>query len=279
MIKRHYQTDYIELELEDIEEFEERVPVKINTIKTKNSGLVLGGSINDALGAFADAVVAQQDNKIILRYITLLKEFGAANFEFVMRMDEEFSVTLDGDTFVLTGAPKANFVDTGKWETAFYSAVILRDEAAIDVLNEVDETVFFNANIKPDSFDLALVNLLQGLFSADSDLIALLEKAWKTSEPDEIDDDRFSYASKILVPLLPIIRCIFTPNAEDEFNEAMLEAVEQHKDFWTVTNEDNKQGWLSLPLMAVAVLAYDHKAYQLNFKTEYILDWLVTRDF
>ena len=275
MIERHYTPKKIELVIRDIEKFENLLPVGINTIKTKNSGTVLGNSIQDALKAFSRAIMAELDHEKIVRYLTILKELGAANFAYVMRIEEPFAVTIDGDTFELTGAHKTDYVDTGTWEKAFYSAVILRDMAAIEVLNAVDETVFFNANLKCDRFDLALVNLMQGLFAPDADIGALLEAALKA---DDIDQGRLRYANKILLPLLTVYRCIFTPDAEAEFNTAMRDALKQHKDYWKRDKYD-KQGWISLPLMAAAVIAHDHKGYQLEFETDYIPNWLVEHDF
>ena len=275
MIERHHKPKEIEFVIKDIDKFEKRIPKKIASIKKFNGEEVLGNSIQDALDAFARAVTAELDHEKIVRYLTILKEFGTANFAYVMRIEEPFAVTIDGDTFELTGAHKTDYVDTGTWEKAFYSAVILRDVAAIEVLNAVDETVFFNANLKCDRFDLALVNLMQGLFAPNADIGALLEAALKA---DDIDQGRLRYANKILLPLLPVYRCIFTPDAEVPFNTAMRDALKQHKDYWKRDKYD-KQGWISLPLIAAAVIAHDHKGYQLEFETDYIPNWLVERDF
>ena len=275
MIERHYKETHMHLVMEDIEEFETLVPRKIASIKKFNGEEVLGNSIQDALKAFADAVLAELDHEKIVRYLTILKELGAANFAYVMRIEEPFTVTIDGDTFELTGAHKTDYVDTDTWMDAFCSAVILRDTAAITVLNAVDETVFFNANLKPDSFDIALVNVMQGLFAPDADIGALLEAALKA---DDIDQGRLRYANKILLPLLTVYRCIFTPDAEAAFNTAMRDALKQHKDYWK-KDKKKRAGWISLPLIAAAVIAHDHKGYQLEFETDYIPNWLVTHDF
>ena len=275
MIERHYKETHMELVIKDINRFEKRIPRKINTIKNKNSDEVLGGSIQDALHAFADSVLAQLDHSNQLRYLKLLKEFGTANFEFVMRVDEIFPVTIDGEAFELTGARKTDFVDTGHWEKAFYSAVILRDRSAIRSLRDVDEIVFLNANLKCNTFDLALVNILQNLFTAGADMGDLLEKALLADDPD---DDRLPYSYHILLPLIAVYRCIFTPDAEAEFNSEMRDALEKHKAFWK-KDSYKKQGWISLPLIAAAAFAYDRKGYKLDFETDYIPNWLVTGEF
>ncbi|MBH0059458.1 immunity 49 family protein [Pseudoalteromonas sp. SWXJZ94C] len=275
MIKRHYEAKIIELVIKDINRFEKRIPKKINTIKNKNSGKVIGSSIQDALDAFADSVVAEYDHSDQLRYLMLLKEFGAANFEFVMRVDETFSVTIDGETFELTGGHKTSHMNTGAWEKAFYSAVILRDRSAIHSLREVNETVFLNANLKCNTFDLALVNIMQNLFTGGADMGDLLEKALLADDPD---NDRLPYSYHILLPLIAVYRCIFTPDAEGEFNSEMRDALGKHKDFWK-KDSYAKQGWISLPLIAAAAFAYDRNGYKLDFETDYIPNWLVTGEF
>ena len=276
MIERHYKETHMELVIKGINRFEKRIPRKINTIKNKNSGGVLGDSIQDALDAFADSVLAQLDHSKQLRYLTLLKEFGTANFEFVMRVDETFPVTIDGETFELTGARKTDFIDTGHWEKAFYSAVILRDRSAIHSLREVDETVFLNANLNCNSFDLALVTIMQNLFAGGADMGNLLEKALLADDPD---NDRLPYSYHILLPLIALYRCIFTPDAEVEFNSEMRDAVGKHKVFWKKQNSQNDEGWISLPLIAAAAFAYDRNGYRLDFETDYIPHWLVKGEF
>ena len=274
MIERHYKETHMNIVIKAINKFDKLLPLGMDTIKG-NDGEVLGGFIQDALDAFARAVLADLDRSIQLRYLTLLKEFGTANFEFVMRVDETFSVTIDGETFELMGAYKSSYMNTGAWEKAFYSAVILRDRSAIHSLREVNETVFLNANLKCNTFDLALVNIMQNLFIGGADMGDLLEKALLADDPD---DDRLPYSYHILLPLIAVYRCIFTPDAEGEFNSKMRDAVEKHKAFWK-KDSNEKQGWISLPLIAAAAFAYDLKGYQLDFETDYIPNWLVTGEF
>ncbi|WP_281557935.1 immunity 49 family protein [Thalassomonas sp. RHCl1] len=280
MIARHYKAKKIAVIIKAIEGFDKRLPTGVNTIKAQapNSQEVLGRNIQKALKAFAESVLAEQPHESVLRYLILLKEFGAANFAYASRKGETFAVTINGESFELTGAATSVYVDTNTWEKAFYSALVLRDGAAIETLALVDETVFTHANIKCDQFDLALVQMFQGLFIGDVDVGDLLENALLAADPDKIDSGRRPYVSHILLPLLSVYRCIYSPDAENEFNEAMRAALEKHKAYWKKDNYEIR-GWISLPLMAAAAHAYDQKGYQLNFETDYIPNWLVTRDF
>ena len=60
----------------------------------------------------------------------------------------------------------------------------------------------------------------------------------------------------------------------------MHDAVLKHKQRWSSgEREYSYAGWVSLPLIALASIAFDHKGYRLNFETDYISRWLVEREF
>ncbi|MEL0633685.1 immunity 49 family protein [Pseudoalteromonas carrageenovora] len=278
MIARHYKETRMDFLLEDINEYEELLLIGINTIKTQNAQDVLGGSIQNAINAFGEAVLAEVPHQQIVRYLQHIKEFGSANFAFACRQGETFDVTINNDTFGLTGGPAGAYLHTDVWEKVFYAAVTLRDKKAIEQLIQVPKSVFDNANISADAFDTALINLMKGLFEPEANMGDLLEAALIAADPNAIASGRRRYVQHILLPLLPVYRCIYTTNAQDEFNEAMVEALEAHKKYWK-KDKMEQQGWISLPLIAAASHAYDLKGYQLTVKTDYIPDFLVKNDF
>ena len=278
MIARHYKETKMEFILEDINEYEELLLIGINTIKTQNAQDVLGGSIQNAINAFGEAVLAEVPHQQIVRYLQHIKEFGCANFAFVCRQGETFDVTINNDTFALAGGPAGAYLHTDVWEKVFYAAVTLRDKKAIEQLIQVPKSVFDNANIKADAFDIALINLMKGLFEPEANMGDLLEAALIAADPNALASGRRRYVQNILLPLMPVYRCIYTANAQGEFNEAMVEALEAHKKYWK-KDEMKQQGWISLPLIAAASHAYDLKGYQLTVETDYIPVFLVKNDF
>lgn len=278
MIVRHFEAKKIERIIDKINRYEELLLIGMNTIKTQNAQDVLGGSIQNAIKAFGNAVLADVPHQKIVRYLQHIKEFGSANFAFVCRQGETFDVTINNDTFALTGGPAGAYLHTDVWEKVFYAAVTLRDKKAIEQLIQVPKSVFDNANISADAFDIALINLMKGLFEPEANMGDLLEAALIAADPNAIASGRRSYVQHILLPLLPVYRCIYTANAQDEFNEAMVEALEAHKKYWK-KDERERQGWISLPLMAAASHAYDLKGYQLTVETDYIPSFLVKNDF
>lgn len=278
MIERHFKPKKPEIVIRSIDKYKQLIPRGINTIKTKNSQEVIGLNIQKSVDAFGEVVLVGLTNQESLRYLRYISEFGTANFEYVCRQGETFPVTIGGDTFDLTGGPAGAYLHTDVWEKSLYSSIALRDEIAIQKLIQVPDDVFKKANIKPDPFDLALIQFLKGLFKPEEDLGELLEVALLMADPNNIASGRRSYAQHILLPLLPVYRCIYTADAEGEFNEVFKEAVMAHKAYWK-KDERERQGWVSLPLIAAASHAFDVKGYKLNFETDYIPGWIVAGDF
>jgi hypothetical protein len=99
-----------------------------------------------------------------------------------------------------------------------------------------------------------------------------------TFDPDELTDDRFFFVSRILLPIDGIIQTIFSGDQEDAFNEKMEEALNLHQEYWVKTAEFSEDGMVSIPLTALAAMAYDHKGYRVRVENEYIPEWVVTAD-
>jgi hypothetical protein len=149
----------------------------------------------------------------------------------------------------------------------------------INILCSIPNFVFENANLKPNAFDLAFVNVTKGLFDSTVDIGKLLIATMELFDNNLIDKDRFIYTSKILFPQLPLYRCILS-NLEDEFNEKLLEAVLYHKEFWGSKKlEEDSEGWISLPMIAACVVAHDNKDFNITVETDYIPMWLVKKEF
>ncbi len=70
-------------------------------------------------------------------------------------------------------------------------------------------------------------------------------------------------------------------NDEKSFNEELYDAVSLHKEYWgseTDNRKNSSDGWISWLLLAPAALAND-SGLKMNFKTDYLPDWLVTGEF
>lgn len=160
------------------------------------------------------------------------------------------------------------------------SAIILRHQESINELMLVGKNTFEASNFGPQikEFDYARTDLYRAIFT-NGNLSGLLKQTIESFDPDIYNDDAYFFVSRLKWPQIAIIKAIFTADAEEEFNQAMEKALLLHKEYYS--HEDHNvdyQGAISLPLTALAALAYDHKKYKVKVENEYIPSWLVERD-
>jgi hypothetical protein len=277
MITRHHEEPR-ELIINDVSQYTESCADILKAIKDR-PGENLGPEFREALGVFSLSVVGHLEKKQALHILSKLNSIGIANFEFGMKPGEKFTVNLDGESFEITGQPVTAYMDTDTWLNAFFSAVVSRNGSGIRTLCQVPEPIHKNANLKPDHFDLAFVRAMKGLYNPDENIGQLLVDAMEASDPEAIDKDRIDYASSILLPQLPLYRCILSSDQE-EFNEKLGQAVLRHKDYWgSKERKRSKEGWIALPLVAAGSMAFDNKRFEMTFETDYLPSWLVRGEF
>ena len=276
MIKRHVELKTL-VGIKSIETFEKLLSGDglYNNMRENNGGDVMGLYITESLNAVSDSIIADCPKATTLRYLKLAREFGVAHFAQHVRHGETFEVSINGQQITLTGRNKGDYTDSNAWWKTYYTAILLRDIDAINSLQQVQPKHFAMANVPSDAFDLALVAVLQGLFQQDANMAERLKVALMAEIKGK---ERAKLSNHLLVPLLPVIRCIFTPDAEAEFNQVVKEAVKLHKKFWN-GRKYSCAGWISLALTALAAIAKARNGWQLDFETDYIPQWLVDGDF
>ncbi|WP_417763305.1 immunity 49 family protein [Shewanella sp.] len=280
MIKRHIDFDsHRFIPLEALETFEGLLSDDdglYDNMRRNNGGSVMGLYITESLNAVSNSIIADCPKATTLRYLKLAREFGVAHFAQHVRHGETFEVSINGQQITLTGRYKGDYTDSNAWWKTYYTAIVLRDIDAINSLQKVQPKHFAMANVPSSPFDLALVAVLQGLFQQDANMAERLKVALTA----EIKGGkaREKRTNHLFIPLLPVIRCIFTPDAEAEFNQVVKEAVKLHKKFWNGDKYDCA-GWISLALTALAAIAKARNGWQLDFETDYIPQWLVDGDF
>ena len=241
-------------------------------------GEILGGHISTYYEAFTAGFLLKLEEKKRFKYLKLMADFGSASFDCILNNGKPFSFTVNGETYEMVGSPHSAYTDPQKWLSCIYAAIAVRNTAAIDTLIQVPDEIFDKANIKGDPLAYALADVYKNLFGAHQDrsLVQLISNAYNI-EPSE-RTKKIDFNINVNMPQLGIIRTILSPDSENEYNELMKEAVLSHKKYWS-KDEYEYEGWVSLPLIALASIAFDHKGYRLNFETDYIPRWLVEREF
>ena len=280
MIERHIKkkatkrTDLI------ITSTEDNFPEVNQLAVLNNDGSFFGGFINSSYESFSQANTTGYEKQRQVNFLKIIAEFGSANFNCILNDGKLFSFTIDGKTYEMTGSHHSSYTDAHKWLDCIYAAIAVRNDEAINVLMQVPNIVFDKASKKVDPITYALVDVYKGLFGGiqDRSMLELISHAYTVADSD--DAGRLDFIMTIFMPQLGIIRSILSEGSEEEYNELMHDAVLKHKQRWSSGEREYRYaGWVSLPLIALASIAFDHKGYCLNFKTDYIPRWLVEREF
>ena len=277
-IKRHVEIKETSLIVNAIKRADKFFNEITSIAITKKKSDLLGNMVNSLFEAFANTSGLGFNSLQIVKYIKGLADYGSANFNCILNDGKPFSFTIDGKTYEMMGSHHSSYTDAHKWLDCIYAAIAVRNEEAINILMQVPNTVFDNAAVKDDPITYALADVYKGLFGGikDRSMLELISTAYSVADSDRAD--RLEYIMSNMIPQLGIIRTILSSNSEDEYNKLMKEAVLTHKDYWS-QDEYEYEGWVSLPLIALASIAFDHKGYSLNFETDYIPRWLVEREF
>jgi hypothetical protein len=276
MIASHQQIphDYL---LRKVERYEKSWGIKLDAVRHRPADS-LGTQLREALKFFAMTVAGNLEKTRITRALAIADGIGVANFMFATHIGKTFSVRLPEASFELTGQPITAYTDLETWLKAYFCAVTARDIAGVRALCAVPEDIHRQADLKPDAAGLAIVRVFKGLHNSDASMGQLLIEAMEASQVDRLSDDRRDYVTNIMAPLLPIVRCILSPD-QGEFNEKLEEAVYAHKAFWSSDqNMDYDTGWVSLPLLGVSAIAFDAKGFSMTFETDYVPAWLARGD-
>ena len=240
----------------------------------------LGLYMDEAMDMFAYCVVNDREKEETLKYLRQTRDFGVANFMYANHPGIEFSFVLEDNEYHFTGGTDGAYKNVSIWLKAVYMAIITRANNGVEELCKTSEEVFKNANIKPNEFDLAMVQVVKGLFDSEADIKYWILEASRLSYSDAIEPERQEYITKITAPTVDLYACILTRD-EQRFNEELESALQMHQDFWSQSEKrrDNRAGWVSLPLLATCALAVDNKDFTITVESEYLPKWLYKKEF
>ncbi len=240
---------------------------------------ILGTQTTEALAMFAFSETNHKPKDSTILFLRRGRDYGIANFMYGSNPGLEFEFVIDDTTYHLVGNKASAYMHSALWIKTFYACLITRTQNGIQQLLKTPNEVFLNANIKANSFDIAFVNLLKGLFDSSANMGDLFQKILATSDPEVLEIERQNYIYDISIPITKLIHDLLR-NDEEGFNQELQAALEAHKKFWSKGREvDNYRGWVSLPLLAICALAVDHKNFTITVESEYIPKWLYEKDF
>ncbi|MEV6726048.1 immunity 49 family protein [Streptomyces xanthochromogenes] len=169
------------------------------------------------------------------------------------------------------------YANAGNWLTAFWLAIVCRDQERMTRLCEIPLEVLRASGAEGDEYVYHWVDVLQTYWLERPDLIEKLTLTFQTSHPDVATIAPRDLLQNILYQPIALFHR-FLIKDRDAFNQTLLEAVRAHKAYWTATEkrEGSVQGYLALGPLAIACLAYD-AGFPLDIETPYLPGELLRR--
>ncbi|MFD9358447.1 immunity 49 family protein [Streptomyces sp. NPDC060031] len=152
------------------------------------------------------------------------------------------------------------FADAGNWLTAFWLAVICREQTRMTQLCEIPLERLRSPEGTYDEFVYHYVDVLQTYWLQRSGLVDKLIAAIETSNPAVAQTTPRDLLQGVLYPPINLFYH-FVRKHEEGFSPALEEALKLHKAYWTL-DEDREadiDGAVALGPLAMASLAYDGK--------------------
>lgn len=279
MIKSHYSYAQITYDYM-VEEYIEDDEDSLFFIKSGGGKSLYDEFKRNLITSFPLEALENPNGENAWLYLTRGQQMALAAFQSNASIGKPFLVAYDNDFIEVIGEADDYSTKVEVWLPALYSAIILRNKQAIDFLITIDNSVFAEASLGEQNrpFDYALVDLLKAVFTPGANLASAIEKALVTSNPDDYEDFAYLYASRLDWPLVDIIMAIFSDEGEHVYNENMKKSLQLHKEYFDTGKDSrcaDRQGAISIPLTAMAVLAKDVKGYDLTVENGYIPQWVI----
>ncbi|MFE9169424.1 immunity 49 family protein [Streptomyces kebangsaanensis] len=170
-----------------------------------------------------------------------------------------------------------SYADAGNWLTAFWLAVICRDQKRLTELCEVPLDRLRSPEGAYDEYVYHWVAALQAYWLQRPGLVEELTAALQGSHPDTATIAPRDLLQHILYPPINLFYRFLRQDVSG-FNQALTETVELHKAYWTADEDrtDDPSGMVALAPLAIACLAHDGDI-PIEVETDYLPKHLLQR--
>jgi hypothetical protein len=171
------------------------------------------------------------------------------------------------------------YADAGNWLTAFWLAVVCRDQKRLTALCEVPLERLRSTEGSYDEYVYHWVGALQAYWLRRPGLVEELTEALQKSHPEVARVAPRDLLQSIRYPPINLFHWFLRQDVQG-FNQALAEAVELHKAYWTSDEDRVKDpaGMVALAPLALVCFAYD-AGFPIEVRSEYLPIALVERSW
>ncbi|MGW7225130.1 immunity 49 family protein [Streptomyces cyaneofuscatus] len=204
-------------------------------------------------------------------------QLGSALFAVTGARDGSVECRINRKLRTIPATGPMSTADAGTWLSAFWLAVICRDQDRMTQLSEIPLERLRSPEGSYDEYIYHWVDTLQSWWLRRPDLADKLIATIEASDPAVA---RIAPQDLLQAVLYPPINLFYhyVRNDRDGFTPALADALKLHKTYWTL-NEDRAKdidGSIALGPLAIACLAYDAE-FPLDIESDYLPKHLLQR--
>ncbi|MFJ8883792.1 immunity 49 family protein [Streptomyces sp. NPDC102402] len=206
-------------------------------------------------------------------------QLGSAMFAVTGAAEGTVECRINHEVRAIPAVGPRSYADAGNWLTTFWLAIICRDQTRMTQLCDIPLERLRSPAGQYDEYIYHWVDTLQTYWLRRPGLVEKLVAAIEESYPGAISAAPRDLLQGVLYPPINLFHR-FVRKDEEGFNQALVEALELHKAYWTADEDRSKDpdGRISLSLLAISCLAYDGEI-PIEVESEYLPATLLGRNW
>ncbi|WP_280671881.1 MULTISPECIES: immunity 49 family protein [unclassified Kitasatospora] len=189
----------------------------------------------------------------------------------------ECRVGTEGEVRKLPATGPQNYLHAGSWLTAFYLAVICREDDRINQLAQVPLEFLRASGMEFDDYVYDGIRALQLAWSGEPQTWDSLVAAIQGTAPENARIASNELMLKILYPPMELFQ-LYLRRGTASFNQSLVNALTWHKEYWTANKGRSLSatGLVALAPLGMACLAHDADM-PIDVESEYLPHHLLRR--
>jgi hypothetical protein len=164
-----------------------------------------------------------------------------------------------------------HYANVKRWLDAFWLAAIVRDRKCMDLLASLPLEIIKASGNQYEELEAQWARSLQMFTRGASGVAEVLAEAMAATAPERLTVSLPEYALRLAFPAMKTFLNLMRSNHERELNQALAQALEQHKAYWTEDSQlaDTPNGFVALAPLGLACIATE-AGLTVDVESEYL---------